>query len=144
MPTSQNLKFTATIEKDVEFQHPPGAALMRRLAAELPTEGWNASAIDNWRDSGWSFICRRGSSELSVAISQIQADEWMLQVSPQRTPGLIGSLFGSKPSASASDVHDLALAVHRGLSNLQYLRCPQWRWDGFPDEKHSSAEPGAA
>jgi hypothetical protein len=144
MPISQNLKFTATVQKDAEFDHPPGAALMRRLAGELATAGWSTDEMDNWRDCGWSVGCRRGSSELEVVVSQIQDGQWMLQVSPQRRPGLIGSLFGGKPSASPGDVHELAVAVHRGLSTLQYLGSPQWHWDGFPDEKHSTSEPRAA
>jgi hypothetical protein len=117
---------------------------MRRLSSELVAEGWSTDEMDNWRDCGWSIVCRRGSSELEVVVSQIQDGQWMLQVSPKRSPGLIGSLFGGKPSASPGDVHELAVAVHRGLSTLQYLGSPQWRWDGFPDEKHSTSEPRAA
>lgn len=99
--------------------------------------------MDNWRDCGWSVGCRRASSELEVVVSQIQDGQWMLQVSPRRTPGLIGSLFGGKPSASPRDVHELAVAVHWALSTLGYLGSPHWRWDGFPDEKHSTSEPQA-
>ena len=44
----------------------------------------------------------------------------------------------------ADDVQELALAVHRALSRLQYLGSPQWRWDGFPDETPSTPEPQAA
>jgi len=140
MPTSQNLRFAATVPKDAEFDHPAGAALMRRLSSELAAAGWSTDEMDNWRECGWSVLCRRGSSALEVVVSQIQDGQWMLQVSPQRSPGLIGSLFGGKPSASPGDVHELAVAVHRALSTLQYLGNPQWRWDGFPDEKHSTSE----
>ncbi len=100
--------------------------------------------MDNWRDCGWLVVCRRGSFELTVAVSQIQEGQWMVQVSPQHSPGLIGALFGAKPSASPGDVHQLAVAVDRALSKLQYLGSPLWRWDGFPDEKHSTSEPRAA
>ncbi len=117
---------------------------MRRLSAELAAAGWSTDEMDNWRDCGWSVGCRRATSELEVVVSQIEDGQWMLQVSPRRVPGLIGGLFGSKPSATATDVHELALAVHRALSTLQYLSSPQWRWDGFPDEKHSTPEPQAA
>jgi hypothetical protein len=144
MPTSQNLRFAATVPEDAEFDHPAGAALMRRLSAELSTAGWSIDEMDNWRDCGWSVVCRRGSSVLEVVVSQIQDGQWMLQVSPQRSPGLIGRLFGSRPSASPADVHELAVAVHHALSTLQYLGSPQWRWDGFPDERHSTPEPRAA
>jgi hypothetical protein len=144
MPTSQNLRFAATVPKDAEFDHPAGAALMRRLAAELSTAGWSADEMVNWRDCGWSVVCRRGSSALEVAVSQIQDGQWMLQVSPQYSPGLIGRLFGGWPSASPGDVHELAVAVHRSLLTLQSLGSPQWRWDGSPDERHSTPEPQAA
>ena len=144
MPISQNLRFTATVQKDAEFENPPGALLMRRLASELTAAGWSTDEFDNWRDCGWSILCRQDSSSLEVVVSQIRDGHWMLQVSPQRRPGLIGSLFGSKPSATASDVHKLALAVHGALSTLQYFGSPQWRWDGFPDERHSTSEPQTA
>jgi hypothetical protein len=143
MPISQNLLFTATVQKDPEFDHPPGAFLIRRLASELTKAGWNSGQMDNWRDCGWSVRCGKGTSDLEVIISQIQDGNWILQVSPHRVPGAIGRLLGGKPSATAADIHDLALAVHRTLSKLNYLSSPQWRWDGFPDYKHSTAEPTA-
>lgn len=143
MPISQNLRFDAAVEKDSEFDHPPGAALMRRLASKLSAAGWNTDEMDNWRDCGWSIGCRRGASQLEVVVSQVENGPWVLQVSPQRKPRLIGRLFGSKPSATTTDVHELALAVHEALSTLQYLGSPRWRWDGFPDEKNSTAEPVA-
>jgi hypothetical protein len=143
MPISQNLRFTATVQKDAEFEHPPGAALMRSLASELSKVGWSTDEMDNWRDSGWSVGCRRAASELEVVVAQIEDGEWMLQVSPQSRPGLVGRIFGGKASATPTEVHELALAVHRALSTLQYLGSPQWRWDGFPDEKHSTSEPRA-
>jgi hypothetical protein len=144
MHTSQNLRFTASIPKDAEFVHPAGASLIRRLSADLAAAGWITNEMENWRDCGWSVVCRRDSSVLEVVVSQIQEGQWMLQVSPQRSPGSIGGLFGRKPSASPRDVHALAVAIHRALSTLQYLGSPQWRWDGFPDERHCTSEPQAA
>ena len=105
MPISQNLRFMATVQKDTGFEHPPGAALMRSLASELAAVGWSADKPENWRDCGWSIGCRRGASELEVVVVQIKDGEWLLQVSPKITAGLIGRLFGSKPSASPGDVH---------------------------------------
>jgi len=144
MPISQNLRFTATVPKDSEFEHPAGALLMRSLSAELTTSGWSAGQLDNWRDSGWLVVCRRGSSELKVVLSWVDRGYWMLQVSPRRSPPLIGRLLGDSPSATPAEVHGLALAVHQALSTLQYLGSPHWRWDGFPDEKHSKPEPQVA
>lgn len=144
MPISQNLRFTATVPEDAEFDHPAGATLMRRLSAELSVAGWRTDEMDNWRDCGWSVVCLRGSSALEVVVSWVERGYWMLQVRPRRVPGIVSGLFGSKPSASAADVHELALAIHHSLSTLQYLGSPKWRWDGFPDEKQSTSEPRAA
>lgn len=143
MATSQNLRFAATVPPDTEFDHPPGAALMRRLSAELSMGGWRTDEMDNWRDCGWSVACSRGSCQLQVALSQIQNGEWMLQVSPHRVSGFFAGLVGSKPSASPADVYELALAVHRALSVDGFLASPRWRWDGFPDDEHSTPEPDA-
>jgi hypothetical protein len=144
MPTSQNLRFIATVPKDVEFEHPPGAFLMRHLSRELVAAGWSTDEMDNWRDCGWSIACRKDSADLEVVLSWVDRGYWMLQVSPRQVPGLIARSLGAKRSAAPADVHGLALAVHRALSTLQYLGSPQWRWDGFPDEKHSTPEPQPA
>jgi hypothetical protein len=144
MPVSQNLRFSVPAAHDAEFEHPPGAALMRSLSTALSTSGWRAGELTNWRDSGWSIECVRNSSELQIALAQIQDGEWMLQVTRLRTAGLIAGLFGAKSSASAEDVFELALAVHRALIGAQLLGDAKWRWDGFPDEKNSTSEPIAA
>ena len=141
MPISQNLRFTATAEKDAEFEHPPGAALMRSLSTKVAGAGWVTDHIDNWRDCGWSLVCRKASSELEVVITWVQRGYWLLQVSPRRVPGFISRLFGGKVSASPSDVYELALCIHHALSKLQFLGNPRWRWDGLPDDKDSALEP---
>lgn len=145
MPIFQNLCFTATVPNDTEFEHPPGAFLMRRLSDELTLAGWRTDEMDNWRDCGWSAVCHRNSSEFEVVVcSSARHGNWILQVTPRRVPGVIRRLLGAKPSATPTDVHELALAVHRSLSMLQCLGSPRWRWDGFPDEKHSTPEPRPA
>src|SRR4051812_21059987 len=111
MPISQNLWFTAEVPKDLEFENPEGAALMRSLSTELAAAGWQSDEMDNWRDCGWSVVCQRGPSELEVVVSQIEDGQWMLQVSPKKKPGAIGRLFGGKPSAGPSEVQELAVAV---------------------------------
>ena len=99
-----------------------------------------AMKMDNWRDAGWSVVCRSGSTELEISVAQIQGEEWMLQIRPSRVPGSISSLFGSRPSATPDDVHSLALDVHAALSELELLGRPLWRWDGFPEGGDSTPE----
>jgi hypothetical protein len=144
MPVSQNLRFAASPAENPEFDHPLGASLMRELSAELTEDGWDTDEMENWRDCGWFVGCRRGASELEVVVSQIEDGQWMLQVSPRHIPGFVSGLFGSKVSAPPASVHELAVAVHRLLSKLNYLGNPLWRWDGFPDEEFSMPEPQRA
>ena len=116
---------------------------MRRLSAELSSMGWPTDEMENWRDCGWSVSCSRGFGQLQVVLSQIQNGEWMLQIAPQRVPGFFGGLIGGKPSATPAEVYELALSVHRALSAGGSLSSPRWRWDGFPDDEHSTPEPNA-
>jgi hypothetical protein len=141
MPNCQNLRFKATVLKDGRFDHPPGEPLMRRLYAALATSGWCTNDMDNWRDCGWSFSCQRGHSKISVVLCQIPNQEWLLQIAPERNPGFVGRLIGRNPSATFTEVYALAVDVQHALSSLQSLKSPRWRWDGFPDDTHSTVEP---
>jgi hypothetical protein len=144
MPVSQIVRFIAAVPKDEEFEHPPGAALIRRLSPGLAAAGWSPDRMDNWRGCCWSVVCRRASSEVEVVVGWLDRGYWVLQVSPWRIPGLFEALFGGKPSATPTDVYELALAVHRVLSTWHYVSSPRWRWDEFPDEEHSTPEPQPA
>jgi hypothetical protein len=118
MPVSQNLRFSAESPKDTEFDHPPGAALMRRFARAVSAATWQTGELANWRDSGWSISCSRDSSALQVALARISESEWMLQICPLRRAGLVSSLFGGKSSATSQDVQDVALVIHRACQEL--------------------------
>lgn len=144
MPVSLNLRFAAAVPADTEFDHPAGAALMRILSRALAVAGWNTDEMDNWRDCGWSVVCRRASAKLEVVVSRIQGGEWILQVNPHRILGIISGLFGSRPSATPSDVHELALSIHQTLSAAQLVGAARWRWDGVPDDRYSTPEPQPA
>ena len=140
MAISQNLRFKAGIPNDAEYVRPSGAALIRRLATKLRIAGWDVDEFDNWRDTGWSIVCRRESALLDLVVASTQDDEWLLQIAPFSKPGLIGRLLGRRPSASASDVHRLALAVHQTLAAAQWLQNPLWQWDNYPGDG-ASTEP---
>ncbi len=140
MALSQNLRFLATIASDPDLEDPPGTFLIRSLATELVANGWTTDEYDNWRDCGWSVACHRGKSSLDVVVSQIPDGEWMLQVSPSRVP-FFGAFFGRKPSATPTDIFELAVSVHKVLSAKECLENPRWRWDGFPEDCNSTPEP---
>src|SRR5689334_3097301 len=116
MPISQNLRFSANIPSDEKFDDSAAESLLRQLSAELAVAGWGTDEMDAWRGSGWWARCCRGAGELQIIVCPIPNREWMLQVAPRRTPGLVRGLCGAKPSATAAEVHDLALAIHRALS----------------------------
>ena len=96
MPISQNLMFSATVAKDAEFDHPPGALLVRKLSEQLKASEWNVDEMDNWRDCGWSVSCRANLSELEIVLSQIRDGEWMLQVAPRKVPGILAGCSAAK------------------------------------------------
>lgn len=138
---SQNLLFVAAVLDDIEFDHPKGASLIRRLAADLSTAGWQPSEMENWRDSGWSVVCTRRQSRVQISFAGVGEHEWMLQIAPERVPGALSRLFGVNPSATSQDVYELAFAVHHALHNAQLLESPRWAWDRLPEESLSSPEP---
>ena len=143
MGTSQNLTFIGTAPVDDKYAHPPGVAIARTLHSALGDHGWSTGDPDNWRDVGWSIACERAGAELKVALSEMEPTEWMLQIAPLHTPGLIGRLRGKPPSAKPSDCLDLARAIHTILiTSGQYSRF-KWCWDAVPDEENSTPEPVA-
>lgn len=141
MPISQNLRFVADAPLPVGFDHPVGNGLMRRLRDALITAGWTVGEVENWRDSGWSALCQRGAGRLEIVLANIQNRDWMIQIAAAQNPGCLGKLLGRLPSATPADVQDLAAAVHNALAAAGLLGDPHWRWDGFPDDKNSTAEP---
>src|SRR5579862_9006234 len=102
MPISQNLRFTANVPKDTEYDHRPGFDLTRTVASRLTAKGWNSGEIDSWRDCGWFFLCRRFHSQLEVVVLWVERGYWLVQIKPQRAPGFLGRIFGQKASASAA------------------------------------------
>jgi hypothetical protein len=137
---SQNATFRGSVKPDAEHEHPAGLPIVRALRAELSTRRWITGEFDNWRDSGWSIPCRRDGSEMQLVVAPAgSADEWMLQIAPARVPGLLGRALGRVPSATSVHCYELATDVHSVLS-AQFARL-RWRWDGFPDEEHSTPAP---
>jgi len=138
--TSQNATFLGPVNPDAEYERPAGLPIVRALRANLSTLNWNTGEFDNWRDCGWSISCRRHGSEMQLVVAPTGSpEEWMLQIAPARVPGLLGRALGRVPSATSVHCYELATDVHTVLSE-QFARL-RWRWNGFPDEEHSTAAP---
>ena len=137
---SQNVRFEGTIPPDHEFEHPTGASLARVLMSELKKAGWQTADFDNWRDCGWIVPCARDDAQLDVVFSEWDT-AWLLQVAATDCPGLVGSLFGRKVSATLDDIMKLSRDIHAILLAQPKLSIKGWRIDGPPDEKNSTPEP---
>jgi hypothetical protein len=114
---------------------------MQQVATDLAALGWRTDKIDNWRDCGWSVSCHRDVAGLEISMAELQPGEWMLQIAPLKYPGFITRTFGSQPSATPSEVYQLALDVHRTLGAAHHYENPRWCWDGYPDDGQSTPEP---
>jgi hypothetical protein len=141
MPNSQNLLFSTDFPVGRNDDGPPGEELITELRNELLQRSLTVEEPDNWRDCGWSVVCREGNSTLEIILGQTPDKLWMLQIVPFNLPGFVGRLLGRVPTASPEAVHRLALVVHEVLSTKFGMTKSRWRWDGFPDEKTGSALP---
>jgi hypothetical protein len=141
MPNSQNLLFSTVFPIRRDDDGPPGEELVTELHNELLQRNLTVEEPDNWRDCGWSVICREGDSTLEIILGQTPDECWLLQIVPFYLPGFLGRLLDRKPSARPEAVHRLALVVHEVLSTKLRMTKSRWRWDGFPDEKSGSALP---
>jgi len=72
----------------------------------------------------------------------VPASEWMLQVAPLRTGGLLSALLGRHPSATPDDVLGLARAIDTMLKTEQFTGI-LWCWDGMPEPGHGTPTPEA-
>ncbi len=144
MPISQNAIFEGEAGPDAEFEHPPGASIIRFLGAKLGESGWTVSEFDNWRDGGWVIDCSRDNARLQLvvlAMAGCDAPTWFLQIAPLHGYGLFARLFRRTPSATPSDVLALAKTAHALLSAQGQFHDFRWCWDGPPDEGDSTPEP---
>ena len=139
---AQNATFSGSTPAAPREMDPPGESIAGQLQSAMKLGGgWEPGEVDNWRDCGWSFPCRRPGCELEVVITAVDP-RWALQIAPMRSPGLLGRLLGQRPSATAADTYDLASQVHQ-LLVADGFRDFLWRWNGLPDDS-SSREPQTA
>jgi len=120
-----------------------GETLLRALAVNLATAGWTTNELEDWRDCGWIVTGKRDAAKIDVIVSEIKLGDWMLQVAPHHGRGLLGALFGyGQPSATAQDVFEAAVTIHRALAKLEYVTGPQlWVWDNFPEPARATPAP---
>ena len=145
MPTSQNLLFSGSCPAINEIEHPSGAFLANTLSAQLNTGGWAVMKKDCWRDIGWSIDLKNKEISVSIVFSEIEKDQWLLQISPTLIPTLsfIQKLLGKKiepASAAPSDCVEIAMLVHELLKANGFSPI-FWCWDDFPNEHNSTPEP---
>jgi hypothetical protein len=108
----------------------------------LIERGWNVTKLDNWRDCGWVCVCSNNHAEIQLVIAQMATkSHWLLQISPNYSPGVIGWLFAKKPSASSDAVYAAARDVHGTISDLDQFSRVHWSWDGEPNDDNSTKEP---
>jgi hypothetical protein len=143
MPISQNVRFRGDATPDDEVDHPGGLSIAKLLRSGLSQCGWAVTDLDNWRDGGWSIICEMSGAKLDVVVAKLVGEpEWMLQIAPSYSPGVIGRLL-LKKSDSASPVAILVLAkdVHKILANQGGFTDFKWCWGGYPEEDTSTPTP---
>lgn len=141
MPLSQNVVFDGTPPSDAEFDHPPGCFIARLLRESLSSAGWRSAQIENWNDRGWRILCSLDTSSLQIGFMRLGNGQWMLQISPEDIPGLVGRLLGKRPSADPSQCQALAEAVHGELSSSDLFSGFAWCWDGYPGDQETTERP---
>jgi hypothetical protein len=141
MKISQNLRFSGVAPVDKEYDHPPGISIARLLESKLEKMEWETQEIDNWRDCGWFFQCKKEKANLEIALAGNDKNEWMLQIKPAYLPGIIGKLFGKVPSAGSNECYVLAKQVSKILIEESNYSNFKWCRNGFPDKNKSTPEP---
>jgi len=137
---SQNVLFRGESPGDNEYE-PAGASIARRIEHGLQQKGFTPSAIENWRDCGWSIDILAGEAELQVAVAcTAEPGLWLLQVACINDAGMLARLFGKSFIDRSAEVLAVASAVHEILRTGGFTGI-RWRVDGYPDDAKSTPEP---
>ncbi|MEM9159584.1 MAG: hypothetical protein AAGB46_11085 [Verrucomicrobiota bacterium] len=138
---SLNARFQKEFPVDQEFPHPRGFQLARKLQSHLGADEWVIDEIETWRDSGWSLTSQAKRREIRISFSSTEQYEWILQISPQDSHGLIGSLFGAKQGATDENILQIGVLCDKVLKADFDLKEILWCWDAFPEPKNATREP---
>jgi len=134
--------FSWRLEQNESPQQPPSLSVAVLLKNELSKKGYCVQDVENWCDCGWLFHCSEHLVSLTVVVAQAaQVTDWLVQISPQHTPGIIGRTFNKKSSASASDVLRLSRIIHEVLDRPDRASTLQWQWNDDLNVAASTAEP---
>jgi hypothetical protein len=137
---SQNVVFEGESIGD-DPHHSPGEGIICLIAEFLNEKGYSPTAIDNWRDCGWSIELEIDTTELQISVARTSLpNSWIAQVACLDQPGPLRRLFGAKLRDCNSELFEIALAVHRALSEAGLTKI-RWCIDGYPDGSNSSPEP---
>lgn len=136
MDTVPNAVFDATFPADVEFEHPPGCYLARKLQQSLPTVASTVDDFDNRRDTGWVVACEVGGQRFEVYFAGIGSTSspstWMLAIVPLGQSGAMRKLFGAKASPYRAQSKLLTAHVHSLLSNDAHISNLRWAMNADP------------
>lgn len=141
MVRSQNATFVGD-EPESVGERIRGATIANLLSSSLSKLGWSPNGIDDWRDAGYLIPVARDNASLDVVLTQYHGNmrRWILQIAASTSPGLVARLFGATPSATASDIHELAFQVHAILTDHGFTDT-RWCWDDLADGDHCTSEP---
>lgn len=130
MTLSQNVRFVGNAPIDTDYDHPPGAGLARNLLDALQQRGIAASDFDNWRDVGWVINVNDNEHGIEIGFASTGDSEWLLQIAPRQSPGVLSRLMGTAPDRS-DDLLSVARIVAEVLPAMGFSHF-RWRADGPP------------
>ena len=144
MARSQNATFIGD-EPEAIRERVRGATLANLLSNSLTEFGWFPEKIHDWRDAGYLIPLARNDALLDVVLTQYHGDvrRWILQIAASKYPGLVLRIFGATPSATATDIYEVASQIHCVLKDRGFTDF-RWCWDEFADGDHCTCEPSSA
>jgi hypothetical protein len=116
----------ATFQSDLQATgHPKGENIAEVLRGRLGEAGLELTAVENWRDSGYSFIATIAHNQFEVVISNVDS-LWLLCCSSSK--GWLRRLLGRE---SSTDIRVVARRVDEALRSDRRFLEVRWYPDGW-------------